>query len=148
MRQKIKAVFGITVCLMLAYATFVFSQEPPANETSGLELEPDIQWLWGEAVSVDTQKSELSVKYLDYDTEQEKEMTVAVDDKTTYENIKSLAEIKLKDTLSIDYAVGLEGKNIAKNISLEKPESPEAQGVEAPSVETVPSDLEPSGKTE
>ncbi len=148
MRQKIKAVLGITACLILVCVTFVFSQEPPASATSGLELEPDIQWLWGDAISVDTQKSELSVKYLDYDTEQEKEMTVAVDDKTTYENIKSLSEIKPKDTLSIDYVVGPEGKNIAKNISLEKPEPPEAQGAEAPSVETVPSDLEPSGKTE
>jgi hypothetical protein len=83
-------------------------------------------WLWGEAVSVDTQNNEVRVKYQDYDTEEEKEMTIGVDEKTAFENVKSLAEIQPKDTLSIDYKVVSEGKNIAKNISVEKAETPEA----------------------
>lgn len=148
MGQKISLVLGITTFLILISSIFSFSQDMP-SATSGVQVEPDMQWLWGEVVSVDTQKNELSVKYLDYDTEQEKEIKVALDNKTTYENIKSIAEIKQNDTVSIDYIVSPEGKNIAKNISVEKPESPEAVDTEAPSIEeTVPQDLEPSGTAE
>lgn len=147
MGQKISLVLGITTSLILISFIFTFSQDTP-GATSEVQVEPDLQWLWGEVVSVDTQKNELSVKYLDYDTEQEKEIKIAVDDKTTYENTKSIAEIKQNDTVSIDYIVSPEGKNIARNISVEKPESPEAQGTETPSIETVPEDLQPSSTTE
>jgi len=146
MRQKTVFVsLGIAFTLILAGRTFTLGQEMPQIK-SEIQTEPDIQWLWGEALSVDAQKNEIVVKYLDYETEQEKEATVILDDKTTYENIKSLSEIKIKDTLSIDYVVSPEGKNIAKNISIEKPEPPaETQGKGASSTETVPSDLEPAG---
>jgi len=149
MRQKGGFVFlGIAVTLMFSGVTLVFGQEMPQIK-SEIQTEPDIQWLWGEALSVDTQKNEIQVKYLDYETEQEKEATVIVDDKTTYENIKSLSDIKIKDTLSIDYVVSPEGKNIARNISIEKPEPPaETPGKEASSTETVPQDLEPADKTQ
>ncbi|MFA5275432.1 MAG: hypothetical protein WC417_00870 [Candidatus Omnitrophota bacterium] len=86
--------------------------------------ESETQWVWGEVVSVDSAVKSLTVKYLDYETDQEKDMVIGTDEKTTYENIKSLDEIKPKDTLSIDYTAGAEGKNTAKNISLEKPELP------------------------
>jgi hypothetical protein len=74
-------------------------------------------------ISIDGQKGELAVKYLDYETDQEKEIVIGTDDKTAYENARSLVDIKPKDTLSIDYVVNAEGKNIAKNISLEQPET-------------------------
>jgi uncharacterized Zn finger protein len=70
------------------------------------------------------------VKYLDYDADQEKEMAINVDEKTIYENVKSIDEIKPQDTVSIDYIVSPEGKNIAKNISIEKIEE-QAAGTEA-----------------
>lgn len=62
------------------------------------------------------------IRYLDYETDTEKEISVGVDDKTTYENIKSLEEIKPQDAVSVDYIVNTDGKNIAKNINLEKNE--------------------------
>ncbi len=86
---------------------------------------PEVQWLWGEVVSVDTTAKTMIVKYLDYETDTEKEITINVDDKTTYENAKSLDEIKTQDTLSIDY-VAVDGKDIAKNISVEKNEGVQA----------------------
>jgi hypothetical protein len=69
---------------------------------------------------VDIEKKEILVRYQDYDTDEEKEMTIAVDDKTGFENVKSLAQIQAQDTLSIDYKVTANGKNTAKNISVEK----------------------------
>jgi len=98
------------------------SQPAPPTLTQPQEMppvtEPEMQWLWGEVVSVDTGAKQMTVKYLDYETDTEKEISINVDDKTTYENAKSLTEIKAQDTLSLDYVV-IDGKNIAKNISIE-----------------------------
>ena len=99
---------------------------PPQNEN-------DTQWTWGEVVNLDSASKAVTLKYLDYETDQEKDIVLIVDEKTTFENIKSFDEIKVKDTLSIDYMVGPDGKNIAKNIGLEKPDAPTvvpAQAVE------------------
>lgn len=84
--------------------------------------EPEVEWLLGEVVSVDTQNRALLVKYFDYEKEIENEISINIDDKTTYEDVKSLDEIKPKDFVSIDYIISGEGRNIAKNISVEKPE--------------------------
>lgn len=93
--------------------------------------ENEAQWLWGEVSSVDPQKGEIAVRYLDYETEGEKEAIVKIEEKTTYENLSSILDIKPSDTLSIDYMVSPEGAYIAENISLEMSESiPEPQ--EAP----------------
>ena len=94
----------------------------PAMPQPAMQNETDTQWVWGEIVSLDNQAKTLTLKYLDYETDQEKDLVLIVDEKTTYENIKSFDEIKLKDTLSVDYATDIENKNIAKHISLERPE--------------------------
>ncbi len=145
MRQKIGLVLGIITFLILIGATAVFSQEAAVTEEAvpPTQNEPETQWLWGEVISVDIQKNELLVKCLDYETDQEKEVAIAVDDKTTYENIKALLEIKPQDTVSVDYMVNPEGKNIAKNISVEKPQA-EPAPQEGAVGEVKPQDLQPS----
>ncbi|MDD4980206.1 MAG: hypothetical protein PHC54_02885 [Candidatus Omnitrophica bacterium] len=87
--------------------------------------EPEVEWLWGEVVSIDTDSKQLLVRCLDYETDTEKVISININEKTTYENAKSLAEIKTQDTLSIDYVAALDGKNIARNISVEKDEGAE-----------------------
>ncbi len=126
MKIKTGLILGITVFLIftsLISANLIFSQEP--MEKSGAvpeaQKEPDTQWVWGEVNTLDTQNKAILVKYLDYETDQEKEININIDDKTTYDNIKSMDELKPKDTVSIDYIVSPDGKNIAKNISVEKP---------------------------
>ena len=141
MKTRTGLVLGIVGCFIFISMGLSFSQEP--------QEEPQTQWLWGEAVSVDTTNKMLSVKYLDYETDQEKDIAITTDDQTSYENVNSLSEIKIKDALSIDYIIGADGKNIAKLISVEKPESPmpETQNVETPQeTETLPQDInkEPS----
>ena len=120
------------VCLCLAVVMglavgVLYAQDPAAKDeiTIATELPMETQWIWGEVVSLDAQMNEVTIKYLDYETDQDKQMVVAVDDKTTYENVKSLVELKPNDTLSIDYEVTAEGKNLAKNIGLEKMEEEE-----------------------
>lgn len=102
-------------------------QEFPEEPLPPVDLDSDIQWLWGEVLSGDFQKNELVIKYVDYDTDIEKEVVVTVSDKTTYENVKSLLEIKPRDMVSIDYALDSQGRNIAKNISVEKPGAGEVE---------------------
>jgi hypothetical protein len=91
------------------------SQAPAAGEE-------DAEWLLGEVVNLDPQKRVIKVKYLDYESELEKEADIAVDDATVYENIKSIVELKQSDTVSVDYVVSASGKNMATKIILEKEE--------------------------
>jgi hypothetical protein len=114
MKIKSGLILGITVCLILISANLIFSQEPAG--------EPEMQWVWGEVVTLDTQNRIIMLKYLDYETDQEKRINIKTDDLTAYEGSGSINQIKPKDTLSIDYIVSASGENIAKNISVEKPE--------------------------
>ena len=147
--MKLNRMLGVLVLFITVTAFIAFAQEPGDSGTAAsimpaadlaqapmqhpaLSEEPvrasaqneaDTQWAWGEVTSLDSQAKTLSLKYFDYEADQEKELVLTVDEKTAYENIKSFDEIKIKDTLSIDYAAGPENKNIAKNISLERPDA-------------------------
>lgn len=107
----------------------VLEELPVSQENNAvLAQTSEIQWLWGEVVSVDSQKNEITIKYLDYETDTEKEMKVSVDETVVYENVKSINDIKTDDIISVDYAFSPDGRYIAKNISIEKSENkPELQ---------------------
>lgn len=125
MKRNNRLSIGLVVSAILISAGMALAQEPAIAPEAAVEnqaAESEIQWLWGEVVSSDAANKTLVIKYLDYDTDQEKEAIVTVDEKTTYENIQFLDGIRPQDTLSIDYIVNAEGRNVAKNISLEKPE--------------------------
>ena len=123
----------IAVCFLMGAAVFFSAAGSWAQET----LEP--QWLWGEVEMVNAQSKIVQVKYLDYDTDLEKELTISIDDKTKFENVKGLEEIKAQDTISVDYVVGANGVNLALDISVEKLEDMDA----------VPADLqEPAAEKE
>lgn len=137
-KHNIGLALGLLLSLTLIGLNLTFAQEEAVTEEAGSLEEsnretmaaPETQWLWGEVVSVDLENNELLVKHLDYDTYTEKEVVITVDGDTTYENIESILEIKPQDTVSLDYIINPEGKNVAKNISVEKLESaePEAEG--------------------
>jgi len=130
MKNKIILAAVLAVSLLSTSAILAFSQEQtPLNApASDNQAESDTQWLWGEVVSIEVPRNMLLVKYLDYDTEQEKEMVISVNDKTAYENVKSVMEIKLHDAVSIDYVLGAGGMNLARKISIEKPEEIDTAG--------------------
>ena len=149
MKTRTGLVLGIAGCLIFISMGLSFSQEPATQVETTIETqaEPQTQWLWGEVVSVDVANKTLVVKYLDYEIDQEKDITITTDESTTYENVNSLSEIKINDALSIDYIVSADGKNIAKLISVEKPESVETQPVPIESLPEAPS-LEETTKEE
>lgn len=88
------------------------------------------QWIWGEAENIDLNTKQLTLKYLDYDTDEEKDLIVNVDTQTTFENASGLLDIRPGDNVSCDFIVTPEGNTIAKNISIEKPPV-EGSGVQA-----------------
>jgi len=99
--------------------------EPKASTavtTEEMAPQADMQWVWAEVVSVDPLTDQMTLKYLDYETDTEKEMAMAVNNQTAYENVKALVEIKPTDTVSIDYIITVDGKNLAKNVNVEKAE--------------------------
>jgi hypothetical protein len=116
-------VFIVAASSILLITGSISAQENKLEEQSVAAVEPEVQWLWGEVVSIDVQNNTLLVKYLDYETDSEKQVSVGIDDKTVYEDVASLAEIRPQDNVSIDYTIGAGEKLIAKNISIEKPEA-------------------------
>lgn len=127
--KKMVVLFGLAMA-MLASGRIVFAEETVVAMTDqeaavssqqvALEKESDLQWAWGEVTNLDNQAGTVTLKYLDYETDQEKELVLMVDEKTTFENINDFSQLKLGDALSIDYIAGVDNKNIAKNISFEK----------------------------
>lgn len=96
--------------------------EVAGGEAAATLPENEVLWIWGEVTAVDVLAKQLTVKYLDYETDAEKEISMNVNNQTAFENVSSLAEIKARDTVSMDYSVDLEGKNMARSISVEKNE--------------------------
>jgi hypothetical protein len=143
MRLKTSVILAVSAFLILINSGLTLAEEDSAAVEQGVaseiseqntvpeaKAEAEIQWLWGEVVSVDPLNNKLIAKYLDYETDSEKEISLVVDDQTTYENIKSLAELKTLNTISVDYALGRDGRYLIKNISVEKLEGPPAQAEE------------------
>ena len=133
--KKFFILSGLTIFLMstsqivLAEETVVVPTDSvviTSNQDSVSLIESQMQWAWGEVVDLDNQVKTVTLKYLDYDTDQEKVLVLLVDEKTVFENIQDFNALKLKDTLSIDYIVGEGSKNIAKNINFEQPDIPAA----------------------
>ena len=129
--KKLIALSGFVIVLISATGRIVFAEDAavaPIDQTvitsdqQPTQKETDMQWAWGEVTNLDNQANTVTLKYLDYEADQEKDLILVVDEKTTFENIKDFNELKLKDTLSIDYMVGENNKNIAKNISFERPD--------------------------
>ncbi len=130
--SKFIILFGFAIVMIVTTGRIVFAEEAAVAPTDSVVItsdqqaisskETDMQWAWGEVTNLDNQANTVTLKYLDYETDQEQEMVLVVDEKTTFENIKDFNELKLKDTLSVDYMIGADNKNMAKNISFEKPD--------------------------
>ena len=69
--------------------------EEPAEEKS-------MEWIWGEVVSVTPAAKEIVIKHLDYDTYEETQTSLTVNDKTSFENTAGLAEIKPREHITAD----------------------------------------------
>lgn len=118
----------LTGIFFLSFLPLAFSQQeaPQPQAVEPPAPEEEVSWLWGEVKAVDPSASSLTVMYMDYQTDEEKDMVLTIDARTQFEAINGLSGIKVGDTASIDYVVE-GGKNVARNISVETIEAmPEA----------------------
>ncbi|MBU0504064.1 MAG: hypothetical protein ABH882_02405 [Candidatus Omnitrophota bacterium] len=123
MVTRLGLIMAICFSLVVFGAGTNFAQELKSNADTSVSLEPEVQWLWGEVLAANPADKTMLVKYVDYDSDIEKEMIITTDSQTTYENVRSLEQVKPQDTVSVDYVLGGDGGNLAKNISVEKPEN-------------------------
>jgi hypothetical protein len=128
MRMISSFILSAFICSFCLNAGLIFAADKSIYDELTAPAESETQWLWGEIASVDLPKKALLVKYLDYETDQEKEVKIYIDDRTTYENAMSIVEMKPLDTVAIDYIIDPDGANLATNISLEKLENEGASG--------------------
>ncbi len=120
-RRFYPAIFSILILFFVTgslYAENIF-----VGDDSESQGQDNTEWVWGEVVSVDAVNNTLIVKYFDYEKEQEKQVTFYSYNKTEFENITSLGDLKPTDSVSIDYFVAEGGKNFIQEISLDKPDS-------------------------
>jgi len=128
MKDRLTVITVLT--LLLSFTGFGLAHAEDAviqgGVASGAEADSQIQWLWGDVLSVDMPRGEITVRYLDYDNDEERDAIISLDEKTVLENAKSIEDIKPQDTVSIDYKMSPDGRNIARVVSVEKPEAEEA----------------------
>ena len=117
MKRNGLILLGVAVIFILT-ATEIFSQAVALTEQE--EEFPIEDWVVGDVVALDLEGNQLALIYIDYQTNEEKEITIGVDDKTRYENVNKLQDIKVGDVVSIDYRITPGGKNIASTISVER----------------------------
>ena len=110
-------VFAFAVsALFISWAICQEQNESAPSEENKTALE----WIWGEVVSVDSQNNQITLKYMDEESLEEKEFTLNADKDTIYEGAQALLDIKPADSVSADYVVTQDGLNLAKNITVER----------------------------
>jgi hypothetical protein len=121
MRKLVRVYFGVVfgILFLVLMAKPDFAQQEAVLNVAASSTDPEIQWVLGEVISTDTANNKLVVKFLDYEAEIEREITVEAAGDTVYEGTTTLADIKPKDTVSIDY-IAQDEKNIAKKVSVQK----------------------------
>lgn len=71
--------------------------------------EKKTEWVWGEVVSVDPAAKQIVVKHLDYESYEEVQTVLLINEKTLFENVTDLTGIKAGDHITVDY--NIDGKN-------------------------------------
>jgi hypothetical protein len=123
LRFVASALLGLCLCASPA----LFAQEeaageqPAANALTQTPVQEDKapQWVWGEVVSMDQVNKQIVIKHLDYETYEEVQTTLKADDKTIFENISGLSDIRPKDHITVDYNT-LDNVNIAELVVVDK----------------------------
>lgn len=108
-------------------------QEENLEAAADSSARRQLEWAWGEVVSIDYQKGEFNIVYLNEETFEEKTLLMATDAQTVYENAQSLLDIKPMDSVSIDYTITEEGVNLAMKVAVEKAQDealPQAEELE------------------
>ena len=91
----------------------------PAQTESVKAANPEEISIYGEIKSVNIATNSITVKYYDYDSDNEKSVEITADNTTKIEGVSTINDIKKESWADINYTV-VNGKNIAKSIVVEK----------------------------
>jgi len=105
---------------LIAFSSLTINQAFAQQEVDTIkELECSIQeWALGDVAGLDLESNRLVLVNIDYDSGEEKEITISVDARTNYKNVISLQDIKPGDVLAIDYEVNPEAEGECKATAL------------------------------
>ena len=86
---------------------------------SGVSLaqEEEVEYSWGRVSSLSS--NQIIVKEYDYESDEEVDVTYAIDSKVEIKNVNSLEEITIGDSVGIDFVVR-DSEKVAKVIIVEK----------------------------
>ena len=86
---------------------------------SGVSLaqEEEVEYSWGRVSSISSKQ--IIVKEYDYESDEEVDVTYAIDPKVKIENVNSLEEITIGDSVGIDFVVR-DSEKVARVIIVEK----------------------------
>jgi len=91
-----------------------------ADEAVEAPMAIDAQEAYGEVVSVDVNAGTLIITEYDYEKDEDINNTYAIDKAATYENVKSLAEVKAGDWVALTLKPGAGSMNIAISVYVER----------------------------
>lgn len=129
-------VFALTASAQQKEGAAPAAASPAVAAQAGDEnVQPKDLSIYGEVQSVNAASNSMSVQYYNYDTDEEKTITISTDKDTKIENVASLNDIKKGDWADVTYVT--EGaKNIAKSVIVEKEEMPAEEAPAAPEAAT------------
>ena len=91
----------------------------PAQTESVKAANPEEISIYGEIKSVNVAANSITVKYYDYDSDNEKSVEITADNNTKMEGVPAISDIKQGNWADINYTV-VNGKNVAKSVVVEK----------------------------
>lgn len=123
MKNMKKAIFlmlilGLTIGL--GHSLNVYAQEAQPAPVPEAAPAMEGQEAYGEVVSVDANAGTVAITEYDYEKDQDINKTYTVDKAATYENVKSLNEIKVGDWVALTLKPEKEGVNIATSVYVER----------------------------
>ena len=85
------------------------------------------QEAYGEAVSVDANAGKIEITEYDYEKDEDINKAYQIDKAATYENVKSLAEVKVGDWVALTLKPQKDGTSLAVSVYVEKYDIPEEE---------------------
>ena len=119
-----KAIFlAIILGIALGFACAAVNAEettqtqPPAKATVPA---PEGQEAYGEVVSVDANAGAITITEYDYEKDEDVNKSYTIDKAATFENVKSLSEVKTGDWVALTLKPQKDGTNLATSVYVER----------------------------
>ncbi len=137
MKKSIFLAIILSLVVVLSYAVNSEAQEakgPTANQP----VAADAQEAYGEVVSIDTTAGAITITEYDYEKDEDVNRSYNVDKAATYENVKSLSEVKVGDWVALTLKPQKGGTPTATSVYVERYDVGEEAAPAAPAAPMAP----------